>query len=366
MSHSEKSKEYFTQKFNKKVMIPLIAGAAAIALAAGGFCVYWFGIRCEHEYDEGTVTTEATCVDEGVVLKKCIHCGSETIESVAPTGRHILSDSVTREATCSQKGEITKKCSICEYSEVEEVPMVPHTYEIKITKKSTCKEYGLEEEICKECGAKGKSEKLKLTEHRFEEKVTKEAACTVEGELTNVCSVCGKTQTEVISATGHQWGNWNVDKEATFETTGKQTRNCIACGISESETIPVRVLTEDDKYQMALEVAQEIVASLPAGSDYDRIAAAAKIVGEYSQSCTYTSDGDDYYTSYGVFVKGEYTCAGSTRAMGMVLECMGYEWEHVNENEWAHQWCRFRVDGKQMWADGQIGMVGYGKHFVEE
>lgn len=352
-------------KFNKKVMIPLIAGVSAILLAAGGFCVYWFGIRCEHEFDKGAVATPATCAEEGVLVKSCLYCDAQLEETIPKTTEHKLTEKVTREATCAEKGEITKTCSVCSHTQTEDIPTIAHTYELKVTKKSTCKEQGLKEEICKFCGVKGKSEKLKLADHKFEETVTKAATCTAEGELSKKCSVCSKTETEAISATGHQWGYWNVEKEATFETTGKQTHTCTACGVSESENIPVRVLTEDEKYQMALQVAQEIVASLPEGNDYERIAAAARIVGQYSQSCTYTYDSEDYYTAYGVFVKGEYTCAGSTRAMGMVLDCMGYEWEHVNENEWTHQWCRLWVDGKQMWADGQIGMVGYGKHFVE-
>lgn len=41
---------------------------------------------------------------------------------------------------------------------------------------------------------------------------------------------------------------------------------------------------------------------------------------------------------------------------------MGYAWEHVNENQWSHQWCKLTMDGQIGWADGQIGWVGYGEH----
>ena len=47
--------------------------------------------------------------------------------------------------------------------------------------------------------------------------------------------------------------------------------------------------------------------------------------------------------------KGEYSCAGATRALGMVLECMGYKWEHVNPNQWTHQWCKVTMDGQAGW-----------------
>ncbi len=76
-------------------------------------------------------------------------------------------------------------------------------------------------------------------------------------------------------------------------------------------------------------------------------------------------EGENYSEAYGVFIAGEFSCAGATRALGMVLSCMGYEWEHVNENQWTHQWCRVTMDGQAGWADGQIGYAGYGRHFVE-
>ena len=69
--------------------------------------------------------------------------------------------------------------------------------------------------------------------------------------------------------------------------------------------------------------------------------------------------GKDYCTAYGVFIKGEYSCAGSTRALGLVLTCMGYQWKHINENQYSHQWCELNIDGRVVVADGQTGQVGY-------
>lgn len=44
---------------------------------------------------------------------------------------------------------------------------------------------------------------------------------------------------------------------------------------------------------------------------------------------------------------------------------MGYEWTHVNENEWLHQWCVLEMDGRIGYADANIlpeGEVGYGEY----
>ena len=48
----------------------------------------------------------------------------------------------------------------------------------------------------------------------------------------------------------------------------------------------------------------------------------------------------------------------------MVLECMGYQWEHINPNQWTHQCCKLEMDDQIGFADGQIGLVGYGEHPV--
>ena len=79
--------------------------------------------------------------------------------------------------------------------------------------------------------------------------------------------------------------------------------------------------------------------------------------------CIYTSDVPGYNQPFGTLVTFYSTCAGSTRAMGLVLEYMGFEWYHVNENQWSHQWCVvYDVDGQTAFADGsEYGVAGYGE-----
>jgi len=121
------------------------------------------------------------------------------------------------------------------------------------------------------------------------------------------------------------------------------------------------VLSVQEKNKQALAVAQQIAAFVPKErSDIERVSLAANIVAYYCSFDQYTMEGKDYRTPYGVFIKGEYSCAGATRALGMVLECMGYSWKHVNENQYGHQWCELMMDGQIGYADGQTGRVGYG------
>lgn len=120
-------------------------------------------------------------------------------------------------------------------------------------------------------------------------------------------------------------------------------------------------MTKAEKDALGLDVAQRIAAYIPKdASDAERVSLAASIVSYYCSFCTYTMEGKDYRTPFGVFVKGEYSCAGATRALGQVLTCMGYEWKHVNENQYTHQWCELYMDGQLGWADGQTGRIGFG------
>ncbi len=118
----------------------------------------------------------------------------------------------------------------------------------------------------------------------------------------------------------------------------------------------------EEKNNQALTIAQKIADGITGNTDLEKVRKAAQIVSSYCYHDTYTMDGKDYRTAYGVFIKGEYSCAGATRALGMVLNCMGYSYEHINENQYTHQWCTLTMDGQKGYADGQVGLAGYGDH----
>lgn len=100
-------------------------------------------------------------------------------------------------------------------------------------------------------------------------------------------------------------------------------------------------------------------------TDIEKIAYAAEKVKDHVRLCEYQHQFDEnyYYRSpYGVFIARMYTCAGSTRAMGRVLDFMGYTWYHYGENQYDHQWVCLRMDGEVGWIESQNGFVGYGKY----
>ena len=109
-------------------------------------------------------------------------------------------------------------------------------------------------------------------------------------------------------------------------------------------------------------------------TDLERIAVAAALINAYvanGKGGTYYAivDGQlvekkipGYNQPYGTLVTFHSTCAGDVRALGMVLEYMGFQWYHINADKNTHQWCVvYDVDGQTAFADGaQYGVVGYG------
>lgn len=117
---------------------------------------------------------------------------------------------------------------------------------------------------------------------------------------------------------------------------------------------------------MADSIAQNIALSImnnPAYvTDLQKVQAAAYTVASYAACGTYGKDVNKYYRSpFGVFCSGIYTCAGTTRALGRVLDYMGYPYIHMNEDQYGHQWCVLAMDGQIGYADGMSGLVNYGQ-----
>lgn len=157
----------------------------------------------------------------------------------------------------------------------------------------------------------------------------------------------------------------NPTEEQDSKTDGSTTESSRQAAAAQQEenisgTDTNQTTVESDKDAQARAVAQSIADSISGGSDLERVRAAAEAVAGYCSNATYTSADPDYRTAYGVFCKGVYTCAGATRALGLVLECMGYSWSHANENQWTHQWCELTMDGQTGWADGMGGVADYG------
>ena len=246
-----------------------------------------------HDWDEGKVTTEATCKNTGVKTYTCNNCG-ETKTEVIPMTDHIWDNGkVTTKPSCITPGVKTYTCSVCQKEKTEKIPATGHLHtEIRNKKEATCKEDGYTGDVyCKDCGEKLSDGKTiaKTTEHTWDAgKVTKAATCTEKGLKLYTCTVCDKVRAEEIPATGHQhtevrnvkeatctkagytgdtyckdcgekissgeviaklahtWDEGNITKEADCKETGVMTYTCHKCGATKTEDIPRTEHTWDE------------------------------------------------------------------------------------------------------------------------
>lgn len=117
----------------------------------------------------------------------------------------------------------------------------------------------------------------------------------------------------------------------------------------------------DAELQAAYDVALEIVKPLGKKSTEEQLQGIARELRRlFDSGMTYSTDTPHYNDPYGYFVLHTASCAGCTRATGLCLNILGIPYEHVNENQWGHQWCRVNIGGSYWICDA------YGLYCGEE
>lgn len=97
----------------------------------------------------------------------------------------------------------------------------------------------------------------------------------------------------------------------------------------------------DEELQAAYDEALKIVtplANLPYETQLCGIAVALRRLTE--KYVEYSMEENHYNDPYGFFILHVASCAGATRAVGLCLNMLGLPYEHVNENQYSHQWAR--------------------------
>ncbi|MCD8006953.1 MAG: InlB B-repeat-containing protein [Oscillospiraceae bacterium] len=87
----------------------------------------WVLSSTGHDYDEGTVTKEATCTENGVMTYTCKSCGESYTEEIPATGHSWDEGVVTKEATGTSEGEMTYTCTVCGDTKTESIPKITFT-----------------------------------------------------------------------------------------------------------------------------------------------------------------------------------------------------------------------------------------------
>lgn len=200
-----------------------------------------------HQHTEIRNKKEATCKEEGYSGDTwCKDCGKKILsgQAIAKTEDHSWNQGeITKEPTCKEEGEKTFTCTICGNTKTEKVSTTDHQHmEIRNQKNPTCKEAGYSgDTYCADCGVKIFSGQTiaKTKNHNWDGGViTTEPTCTERGEKTFTCTICGNTNTKKVNATGHSYGAYKVVKEPTNKRKGLKSKTCSVCGKIVYEAIP--------------------------------------------------------------------------------------------------------------------------------
>ena len=200
-----------------------------------------------HQHTEIRNKKEATCKETGYSGDTwCKDCGKKILsgQAIAKTEDHSWNQGeITKEPTCKEEGEKTFTCTICGNTKTEKVSTTDHQHmEIRNQKNPTCKEAGYSgDTYCADCGVKIFSGQTiaKTKNHNWDGGViTTEPTCTERGEKTFTCTICGNTNTKKVNATGHSYGAYKVVKEPTNKRKGLKSKTCSVCGKIVYEAIP--------------------------------------------------------------------------------------------------------------------------------
>lgn len=266
-------------------------GEADIKVAANGItAICHVNVsECKHSFDEGIVTKEPSCKEEGICLYTCTICGYSYTENI-PTIEHEWSEWVTtKEPTETEMGIQIRTCTVCSTEESLFLPVLEHTHRYErivteptctkdgytiykcgcgdsytddivpalghtwsdwqIIKEPTDNETGKKLRVCNICKEEEIGEIPNLSHiHEYKAIVT-EPTCIEDGYTVYECSCGDSYRDDIVPASGHKWGEWQAIKEPTEKETGKKLRVCESCKTEETEIIPV--LEHIHKYSAA-------------------------------------------------------------------------------------------------------------------
>lgn len=113
----------------------------------------------------------------------------------------------------------------------------------------------------------------------------------------------------------------------------------------------------DEEFQAAYDEALKIVQPL-AGKDAETqfTSITSTLRARFDSGMAYSTSSAHYNDAYGYLILGSASCAGSARTTGLCLNMLGYSYEHVNENQWAHQWCRVAAGDGTYWICDPYGL----------
>ena len=204
-----------------------------------------------HSWNDGEITTAATCENAGVKTYTCTVCSTTRTETINATG-HTPVEVAELAPTCTEPGHTAgTKCSVCDaiISGMEEIPATGHTEVVDAAVAATCTKTGLTEgKHCSVCNTVlVAQEEIPAKGHTSIEVAEQPATCTEPGHTAGTkCSVCETILSgiEVIPAKGHSWDEGKITTKPTCVVDGVKTFTCTVCNETKTEPVPATGHTE--------------------------------------------------------------------------------------------------------------------------
>ena len=147
-----------------------------------------------HDWDNGVVTTPATCTKDGVKTYTCKRDVSHTYTEAIPATGHDYTEKVVL-PTCESDGYTIFTCNNCGDIYTGNVTeKLGHDYQLKDHKDATCTEAGYDYYECSRDALHNYTEAIPATDHMYGKEVV-EPTCTEPGYTRYTCAYCGDSYT---------------------------------------------------------------------------------------------------------------------------------------------------------------------------
>ena len=127
-----------------------------------------------------------------------------------------------------------------------------------------------------------------------------------------------------------------------------------ADGIAGDDELSLTEAQFAQAYQEALKVVTPLALMSREDQLYGIASALRAVVDDGSMA--YSMEANHYNDPYGYFVLRTASCAGCARATALCLDILGIPYEHVNENQYSHQWCRVPMEDGSYWICDAFGL----------